>query len=104
MADGAVITAERLRAILHYDPETGIWTWLIAASNNVKVGDVAGSKEKQGYWVIVIDYRRYKAHRLAWLYMTGEWPQRPCARPTSAVEGSIHGRTTRVESIHLYVS
>jgi hypothetical protein len=68
-----MLTQRQLKERLSYDPETGQFTWLIAPSNNVVAGSIAGS--------IMEDYRSirvygtpYKAHRLAWLYMTGEWP------------------------------
>ena len=69
------LTAEYLRSILHYDPETGIFTWKVRTSNRVKVGDVAGSPDDLGYLLISIQNRNYKAHRLAWLYVYGEWPK-----------------------------
>jgi hypothetical protein len=43
-------------------------------TNSVKPGDVAGHLTAQGYWRISVDGRRYLAHRLAWLYVHGEWP------------------------------
>ena len=70
MAD---LTPERLRELLHYDPETGVFTWRQARSG-VVVGQVAGRRSTQGYWTIPIYRKIYKAHRLAWLYVYGEWP------------------------------
>jgi hypothetical protein len=65
-----------LTELLHYDPLTGIFTWKVARSNNVKakVGAIAGHVNRQGYRDIWIGERNYRACRLAWLYMTGEWP------------------------------
>jgi hypothetical protein len=75
MADSAVITAERLRAILHYDPETGIWTWLIRPSDKVAPGTKTGFGGPSGFYpCIFFERRKYLAHRLAFLYMTGDWP------------------------------
>lgn len=66
--------AELLR-VLHYDPMTGLFTWLVRLSQRAKVGDVAGRfRRDTGYRSIRLDGREYYAHRLAWLYMTGEWP------------------------------
>lgn len=69
------LTAEYLRSILHYDQETGIFTRKVSTSNRVKVGDVAGCPDGQGYLQISVQSRLYQAHRLAWLYMHGEWPK-----------------------------
>lgn len=68
------LTAARLRELLHYEPETGVFTRAMHRGGGRKVGDVAGSLDKKGYRVIAIDGRAYKAHRLAWLYMTDRWP------------------------------
>lgn len=69
------LTADRLREVIHYDPVTGIFTWNIPSGRRVKAGDRAGSFNKSlGYRVIAIDCERHYEHRLAWLYMTGEWP------------------------------
>jgi hypothetical protein len=69
-----MLTAQRLRELLHYDPVTGIFHWRIAVARRVKVGDIAGSVHRDGYRQIMIDGRRYYAHHLAWLYVHGEWP------------------------------
>jgi hypothetical protein len=68
------LTAEILRELLHYDPETGVFTWLVSPGRSVRAGSVAGTIKKDGYRRIKIAGRRYYANRLAWLYMTGEWP------------------------------
>jgi hypothetical protein len=73
------ITQEYLRSILHYDPETGLWTWMwredVPPSWNTKwAGKKAGSKSKRGYIYIKINRKSLKAHRLAFLYMKGWIP------------------------------
>lgn len=68
------LTAERLREVLHYDPETGVFTWKVRTSNRVKVGDEVGFTLTHGYIGTMLDGRRYKLHRLAWLYVHGVWP------------------------------
>ena len=67
-------THERLKELLHYDPATGVLTWRVR-SRNTRVGDIAGRLLNGGYRSIGIDRRAYQAHRLAWLWMTGEWPK-----------------------------
>lgn len=70
------LTQERLKEILHYDPETGVFTWLrCKPRGRYKPGDVAGSVSHNGYIDLCIDQRRFKAHRLAWLYVHGRFPE-----------------------------
>lgn len=70
-----MLTAETLRDILDYDPHTGVFTWLVKVGKKTRVGAAAGTVRPNGYCQICISYRLYLAHRLAWLWMTGEWPQ-----------------------------
>lgn len=73
----STLTPERLKELFLYDPESGIFTRRIAHGRHgrYRAGVVAGSADNKGYIVIRIDKRIYKAHRLAWLYVHGEWPQ-----------------------------
>lgn len=68
------ITTDRLRQVLRYEPEVGTFTWLVTTKRR-KAGDLAGSTNVSGYLTIRVDGVLYLAHRLAWLYMTGEWPE-----------------------------
>ncbi len=68
------ITQERLKELLHYDPDTGVFLWIKKNSRKISIGKVAGHIDKQGYWVIGIDKKQFFAHRLAWLYVFGEFP------------------------------
>lgn len=69
-----MLNAECLRRTLHYCAETGVFTWLVRPARNVQVGYVAGNINSKGYRKINIKGQAYAAHRLAWLYMNGEWP------------------------------
>jgi hypothetical protein len=66
---------KRLKELLNYNPETGIFTRLTKSAFCVEIGDVAGGKCKNGYILISLDGKQYSAHRLAWLYMTGSFPK-----------------------------
>ena len=69
------LTAEYLRSVLHYSPETGVFTWKVSTSRRVKTGDVAGSLNGNDYLRIMVQGRPHRAHRLAWLYTYGTWPK-----------------------------
>jgi hypothetical protein len=68
------LTAQRLRELLHFNCETGVFTRLVATAQRSKIGDIAGSIHSSGYVHIKILGECYKAHRLAWLYVYGTWP------------------------------
>lgn len=68
------LTAERLREVVTYNKTTGVFVWLVARGS-IKPGSIAGCDDGDGYLVFQIDGVLHKAHRLAWLYVTGEWPE-----------------------------
>jgi hypothetical protein len=70
-----ILTQGYLNSILKYEPHTGKFFWRID-KGRVAAGDKAGTKSRRGYVDIKIDGRSYLAHRLAWLYMTGDFPIR----------------------------
>lgn len=69
------ITQNQLKSVLHYEPTTGIFTWLVSKSGNKGIGSVAGYTSKRGYMTTTIDRIPYRLHRLAWLYMYGKFPE-----------------------------
>lgn len=70
-----MINQDELRALLTYDTQTGLFTW-IARSGTAKAGAVCTALDGGGYIQIRINRRAYKAHRLAWLYVHGRWPDK----------------------------
>ena len=68
------LTYDRLRDVLNYDAHTGVFTWRTKTSRKVVVGREAGTLKPNGYVSIRIDSRAYYAHRLAWCYVHGDWP------------------------------
>ncbi len=65
-----------LRRQLHYDPNTGIFTRLVSTNKKIRIGDVAGSlNNSTGYIGIQVNGQIYQAHRLAYLYMEGYFPE-----------------------------
>lgn len=69
------LTQERLKDVLSYDKDSGVFTWNGKKSQIVDQGQEAGFSNDSGYILIGIDGVRYRAHRLAWLYCYGETPK-----------------------------
>ena len=73
-----MITQEALKLAVSYCPDTGVFTWLVTKNQNAIAGSVAGGpvkyKSGKSYVIISINGRKYQAHRLAVLYMTGSFP------------------------------
>lgn len=68
------LTANELRTLLYYDPEVGVFTRRTSNKRGQNEGDIAGGIAANGYWVIRLGKHLYQAHRLAWLYVHGQWP------------------------------
>jgi len=71
---GEVLTQTRLKELLHYNPETGVFVWRVTRPGPATSSGSAGATNDKGYWHISVDGRVYKAHRLAWLYCYGQFP------------------------------
>ena len=82
-----VLSAERLRELLHYDSETGFFRWIVKRSGIRRDRNgAAGGPDGNGYLRIRVDGVFFPAHRLAWLYMTGEMPR----GIIDHIDGDIH--------------
>lgn len=70
------LTQDRLKELIDYNPETGIFLWKVDRTNKTKKGMFAGRlNKKSGYWQIGIDSNNYYAHRLAFLFIDGYLPE-----------------------------
>lgn len=67
------LTQNRLQHVVEYNEKTGLFMFRHGRGGKPK-GTIAGTLNEKGYRCIVIDSRRYRAHRLAWLYVHGAWP------------------------------
>lgn len=93
-----MLSLNRLKELLDYDPLTGIFVCRISrrggnSGHGLCIGDIAGSLHQKGYWHIGIDGEEYKAHRLAWFYVYGIWPE-------LQIDHRDHNRTNnRIENL-----
>ena len=69
------LSLERLRQVLRYEPETGIFYWIHRDTQKKKLGLNASIVRSHGYENICIDSQYYYTHRLAWFYVHGDWPK-----------------------------
>ena len=69
------LTQVRLKEVLNYDPETGVFTWLPSNRPGPKRGDGVGTPDSSGYQQICVDGQKHTSHRLAFLYMHGYFPE-----------------------------
>jgi hypothetical protein len=70
-----MITQSQLKEVIKYDPNTGVFAWA-KSRPGAKKGSVAGVKLTSRYIQIMIYRHKYSAHRLAWLYVHGEFPKK----------------------------
>lgn len=70
-----MLTQARLKELLSYEPDTGDFARLVSSCGRVKVGDIAGHVDTNGYTKIKVEGKGYAAHRLAFLFMEGYFPE-----------------------------
>lgn len=113
----------RIRELLDYDRETGIFRWKTKRRGN-RSGQQAGHFNKEsGYWFVRVDDTLIRSHRLAWAWVRGYWPEeeidhkdrnrgncrfanlRKAARVQNAANMSMHPKnTTGVAGVSLTTS
>jgi hypothetical protein len=68
------INQKTVQDLFNYDPKTGVFTWKTAMSRKTPIGTVAGFLKDDGYWSIGFNWKQFRADKLAWLYVYGEYP------------------------------
>lgn len=71
---GQPLTLARLKTLISYDPETGVFTRVGFRKGRGRAGSKAGTFDDDGYVIVCVDYKSYRANRLAWFYLFGVWP------------------------------
>lgn len=69
-----MLTQKKLKELLYYNPDTGIFRWNISKPG-VRKGSIAGSINPNGYRYITINRKKYSASRIAFFLMEGFWPK-----------------------------
>jgi hypothetical protein len=69
------VTAEVVRSMIAYEPETGALTWVQSPRYGIPVGSPVGCINGRGYVVVTLLGKKFTGHRLAWLLHHGEWPR-----------------------------
>jgi hypothetical protein len=69
-----MLTQARLKELFFYDPACGDFVRIKRTTNSVCIGDIAGTLNFHGYIQTSVNCKIYKNHRLAWLYVYGEFP------------------------------
>lgn len=67
------ISQARLKELLHYDPESGVFTWKVGRSRT-RAGSIVATKDRKGYLKVMIDKKTHYLARMAFLYMEGQEP------------------------------
>lgn len=71
-----MISQSKLHSIFNYNIDTGLFTYKVNKNRQARIGDVAGRTTSKGYTQITIDGKTYVAHKLAFLYEKGYYPEK----------------------------
>lgn len=69
-----MLTQHRLKELFYYDADLGVFTRRVSTNRSAKAETTAGTDDGAGYLRITVDKKRYRAHRLAWLFVHGAFP------------------------------
>ena len=69
-----ILTQSKLKELFNYNPITGIFTNKVARNARAKINDTAGALNSNGYIVFQVNKTKIYAHRAAWMYTHGFWP------------------------------
>lgn len=95
-----MLTQERLREVLSYDSDTGVFVWRVQRGK-ARVGSVAKTLNSSGYLKIGIDGCEYLSHRLAWLYVYGQMPENEIDHINGA---RLDNRIANLRSVTAYLN
>lgn len=73
-ASNHIPSADDVRRLFNYDPETGVLTWRVTNSNRARKGSIAGSHDGNGYLQVRFMGKKYRVHRVVFLHFYGRWP------------------------------
>lgn len=68
------LTHKRLKELVDYDPESGYFSWKFGRPG-ASMGVRCGTVKKAGYTILTLDRTLFRAHRVAWFFVHGEWPK-----------------------------
>jgi hypothetical protein len=69
------VTGTLLDMFLSYNPDTGMFIRKLSTNSKSRAGDYVTVKNDEGYIIVTVMGARLRAHRVAWVWMTGRWPE-----------------------------
>ena len=71
-----MLSHQKLKSLLEYNPDTGLFRWLQKRGGPQTLDWRKGCPDGKGYYTIHIEKNLYRVHRLAWFYVYGVWPSK----------------------------